>query len=135
MAVPKAVKIAVVVVLIWLPLLELVSALDLGFLASRGLVMTRPDLDEAQYADYLVTRHPVLGWPSPETFGKPPLDAIGARLSPAQPDTQARPCVSAFGDSFTFGAQVEAEAAYPKRLAERLGCRVNNFGVGGYGTR
>ena len=32
------------------------------------------------------------------------------------------------------GVEVAAEDSYPNLLARELGCRVNNFGVGGYGT-
>ncbi|MCC5863453.1 MAG: hypothetical protein JJT93_16260, partial [Gammaproteobacteria bacterium] len=42
--------------------------------------------------------------------------------------------MAAYGDSFTWGAEVDADQAYPAVLSTLLGCRVDNFGVGGYGT-
>lgn len=41
--------------------------------------------------------------------------------------------VLAIGDSTTFGWGVEAEAAFPAQLSERLGVEVENWGVSGYG--
>jgi len=43
-------------------------------------------------------------------------------------------CVTAFGDSFTHGDEVEHDQAWPALASERLGCEVVNHGVGGYGT-
>ena len=42
-------------------------------------------------------------------------------------------CGSAFGDSMTHGDEVTDDEAWLHRLSERLGCNVQNFGVGGYG--
>ena len=42
-------------------------------------------------------------------------------------------CGSAFGDSMTHGDEVKDDEAWLHRLSERLGCNVQNFGVGGYG--
>jgi len=42
-------------------------------------------------------------------------------------------CGSAFGDSMTHGDEVGDDEAWLHRLSERLGCNVQNFGVGGYG--
>jgi hypothetical protein len=76
----------------------------------------------------------VLGWSRTATGDRDEIDAVGSRIVPAFPDPSLPACVSAFGDSFTFGSDVAAEASYPNLLARELGCRVNNFGVGGYGT-
>ena len=61
------------------------------------------------------------------------LSAAGYRLSPAGAGL-ATPCISLYGDSFTFGAEVAPEAAWGNVVTERLGCRVDNYGVPGYGT-
>jgi lysophospholipase L1-like esterase len=42
--------------------------------------------------------------------------------------------VATFGDSFTYGQQATNEQAWGNRLAERLNCRVANYGVPGYGV-
>ena len=39
-----------------------------------------------------------------------------------------------YGDSYTYGAEVSDEDAWGNVLARQAGCRVGNFGVGGYGT-
>jgi hypothetical protein len=71
-----------------------------------------------------------------EVGWRPPpheLSAAGYRLSPAG-EGFATPCISLYGDSFTFGSEVAPEAAWGNVLTERLGCRVDNYGVPGYGT-
>lgn len=84
-------------------------------------------------ADYLQVRDPLLGWPSPRAFGTAPLDLSGARLLPAFPQP-GKACVSTYGDSFVFGDEVSGADAWSNQLALRLGCRVANYGVNGYGT-
>ena len=70
-----------------------------------------------------------VGWhPQPHE-----LSAAGYRLAPAG-EGLATPCMSLYGDSFTFGSEVAPEAAWGNVLTERLGCRVDNYGVPGYGT-
>jgi hypothetical protein len=101
-------------------------------LAKSGVIYLPPDA--AGYEHYLQVRDPVLGWPSPQEFGAGRYDAKGARVSPAFPDSSARPCVSVYGDSFAFSEEVDAAHAWPNLLAKMLHCRVDNFGVDGYGT-
>ena len=69
----------------------------------------------------------VLGW----TTLIEERDEIGARLNN---DVYESTCIDMFGDSFTFSAGVAKEFAWPKQLSTILGCKVNNFGVGGYGS-
>ena len=91
--------------------------------------------DTSDYAAYLAKRDPELGWVVPALRGATELDARGSRIVPSFPDPDASPaCGSAFGDSFTYGEEVTPDEAYPNQLARQLGCRVNNFGMGGYGT-
>ncbi len=90
--------------------------------------------DTANYQEYLTARDPVLGWPSPKEFGKGEFDITGSRIVPEFPETDHPACVALFGDSFTWGDEVSAEHAYGNVLAKGLGCRVANFGIGGYGT-
>lgn len=54
----------------------------------------------------------------------------GKRAGPAG---LVRPCASVFGDSFAHADEVSDREAWPFLLSERLGCEVENFGVGGYG--
>ena len=70
-----------------------------------------------------------VGWrPEPDE-----LSAAGYRLSPAGAGL-ATPCIALYGDSFTFGAEVSPALTWGNVLTERLGCRVDNYGVSGYGT-
>ncbi len=120
-----------VLVLLLLLLSEAVAYLGCRFLRRRG-IFYRPVV--ADYDEYMRLRDPVLGWPSKSRFGGEKFDASGARPSPAYPDPNAEPLVALYGDSFTWGDQVDHEHAWGNRLARELGGRVDNFGVGGYGS-
>ena len=97
-----------------------------------NLFYAPPKTTPEEYEHYLSVRDGVLGWPSPLTTIEN-LDSSGARVSPAFPAPGSE-CVSLYGDSFTFGSEVNDEQAWGNVLARELGCRVANFGVGGYGT-
>jgi len=86
------------------------------------------------YADYLEKRDPLLGWPYPFQLGGNFFDSSGARHLPAfdNPE-QFSNCLSLYGDSYVMGSDVTHEQTWANKLAEKLGCRVANFGVGGYG--
>lgn len=127
---PAKLKLAAVV--LFLCGLELVAFFGTKLL-SRYSLFYEP-ADPAGYAEYLRRRDPVLGWSRTTTGDRDEIDAAGSRIIPAFPDPSLPACVSVFGDSFTFGSDVAAEESYPNLLARELGCRVNNFGVGGYGT-
>ncbi|MGI9333507.1 MAG: SGNH/GDSL hydrolase family protein [Gammaproteobacteria bacterium] len=89
--------------------------------------------DEDVFNEYRRIRDPVLGWPSRESFGSGVYDLSGARPNPSFPNPGGE-CVSIYGDSFAYGADVGHEHAWSHVLSRSLGCRVANFGVGGYGT-
>jgi hypothetical protein len=120
------------VVLAVLLFIEVAAYMAAKVLLSVGLMAGKPDI--SGYAEYLEARDPVLGWPSPKAFGQGEFDASGSRIVPAFPDPDADTCVALFGDSFTWGDEVSAADAYGNVLAGKLGCRVANYGVGGYGT-
>ena len=107
------------------------------FLQKHGKMYTPPQTPEGNvelsYDTYLAQRDPMLGWPSPSEFGGARFDETGARRLPGMPDT-APSRVSLYGDSFTFGDEVDYEHAWGNLLAHKLGCRVANYGVGGYGS-
>ncbi len=76
---------------------------------------------------------PVLGWVFHEKTTVLPyaqFDADGARVDVL---AGAPGVVAAYGDSFTFGEDVENDETWPHYLAEALGVQVANFGVAGYG--
>ncbi len=61
------------------------------------------------------------------------IDALGLRAhAPVAPHDE-RPPLLALGDSFTFGDEVDDDDTWPARLERRLGRRVWNAGVFGYG--
>lgn len=122
---------AAAVLLVTLVALEITACVGVRLLTARGLFYVPPTT--ANLAEYMRTRDPVLGWPSPVS-PQGDLDASGSRLVPAFPDPSSPACVSLYGDSFTYGEDVDPEHAWGNVLARSLGCRVSNYGVGGYGT-
>ncbi|MFM8469213.1 MAG: hypothetical protein ACKODH_04480 [Limisphaerales bacterium] len=106
-------------------LLELVAWLGCQALTARGIFYRpRPDAD---FAGYHNRRHPVLGWPAGDRF-------IPRRAPESERRADQPALVSLYGESFTFGAEVNDDVAWGNILAARLDARVDNFGVGGYGT-
>ena len=115
-----------------LGIVELASFLATGFLVSQRIILEPPD--DRGYVEYLASRDPLLGWPAPQGMTERGFDSAGSRVTPRFPDPSVPSCVATFGDSFTWGEEVTAEHAYGNVLSDMLGCRVANYGVGGYGT-
>ncbi|MEM7017038.1 MAG: hypothetical protein AAF512_06810, partial [Pseudomonadota bacterium] len=112
-------------------LFELASFLvhEYVFLPRGSLLAYEPPqsiLLQGKYAEYLAKRDPILGWPEHRERHIP-------RPSPGSPTSETA-CISLYGDSFTFSAEVDDRAAWGNVVAKKLGCRVDNFGVSGYGT-
>lgn len=60
------------------------------------------------------------------------LDSNASRNTTTEFDKQT-PFVSLYGDSFTFGSEVNDDQTWQHYLEEAAGFKVQNFGVGGYG--
>ena len=117
---------------------ESVSYVSGNYLAAKGVFYVPQAIHHSgqfskAYQDYLVKRDRVLGWPSPQSFGNGDFAQDGSRVSPAVPGGN-EPCVSTYGDSFTWGAEVANKDAWPNILSTLLNCKVSNYGVEGYGT-
>ncbi|MBI4515129.1 MAG: hypothetical protein HY699_04845 [Deltaproteobacteria bacterium] len=100
---------------------------------ARSLFYWPPVIGAERYAEYLTVRDPRLGWPAPRDLGGQRYDAAGSRPIPAFPHV-GEECVSLYGNSFTYSPDVDDAHAWSNVLSQQLGCRVANFGVGGYGT-
>jgi hypothetical protein len=74
-----------------------------------------------------------LGWPSPIAATSGTGDASGAKINADFPEPD-KSCMSAYGDSFVWGDEVPPADGWIEQLSRRLGCRVSNYGVSGYGT-
>lgn len=85
------------------------------------------------FEHYLARRDPLLGWPFPASFGGPVLDRSGARRLPSFPEP-GKACVSVYGDSFSFGDEVDDATVWTNQLSLALRCRVANYGTNGYGA-
>lgn len=111
---------------------EFASWLLSDVLTRRNLLYRPPR--QTELADYLDNRDPDLGWPGRKMLGQDGRDATGARLTPAFPDSTQTACVSIYGDSFAWAEEVDAEHAWSNVLSRRVGCRVANYGVVGFGS-
>ena len=105
---------------------EGLSYVVLQAFSDSGIVYDRKTIDRS-YQDYLELRHPTLGWLPSER------DSFGARPDPSLPPDSSV-CLEAYGDSFTWGDEVDHAQAWGSLLSARLGCRILNFGVNGFGT-
>lgn len=65
-------------------------------------------------------------------MGTTAYDQWGARPD-ATFSSMDRTCISTYGDSFTYGEEVDNRAAWAHFLSQDLSCRVANYGVSGYG--
>lgn len=93
---------------------------------------------------YLTTFDKTLGWePKPNTKGiaknrlgkewQWSFDEFGVRRN-SKFKTSLSPYIATFGDSFTFGAEVNDDNTWEYYLSILLQRYVANYGVGGYGT-
>ncbi len=89
----------------------------------------------------LAVYDPLLGWGMRPNFtsemsGPGAVNTIeyGLRRTTSGAEPLEPASILAVGDSFTAGSEVEDQESWPALLEERLGKRVLNAGVGGYGT-
>ncbi len=124
-------------ILILLGVLEGLSAIFLKFVvASRAhFLVWNPDIDGARKAWTAAAENwdDELGWPSPRDAVAPPRDRTGAKYNPDFSQSE-HPCASAYGDSFVWGNDIPLADGWIEQLSRKLGCRVANYGVPGYGT-
>lgn len=122
----------VIIVLLVISSVEIASFLTIKFLQPIG-IFYKPSINN-YYEDYLLKRDNLLGWPSPDEFGNGvEYDLKGSRIVPSFSD-EYQSCVSLYGDSFTWSAEVDNEHAWGNVLSKLVSCRVANYGVGGYGS-
>ncbi|MDH3234475.1 MAG: hypothetical protein OEQ29_13230, partial [Alphaproteobacteria bacterium] len=92
-----------------------------------------PKIERSAFERYVRRRDGLLGWPAPSAFGGEGFDVSGSRPIPAFPKIGSE-CISLYGNSFTYGAEVTDAEAWSNVLSKKIGCRVANYGVIGYGT-
>lgn len=127
----KNLLLNVLLLLFSLLLVEVSSFVSGIYLKKKGVFYNVPQIDN--YKEYLEDRDPVLGWPSKSQLVER-YDAEGSRPTPAFPDPTTPACASVYGDSFTWGDNVDDHETIPNYMSNILNCRVSNFGVAGYGT-
>ena len=126
---------AALIVLVVLGTLEAAALVYTTYLARRyGIIFYLPSTITEDYASYAARVHPVLGWPSPQGL-REQQDRLAANPAASEPRPAAGAIsLSVYGDSFAAGYGVEPKYAWSNVLGERLGCRIANYGVPGYGT-
>lgn len=115
--------------MVGLVLMELVAFCAVEFVLlprAPALFFHEPRVIESELQHYLDVHDPLLGWPAR-------AEKVVSRAIPAYPE-EGGECISLYGDSFTYGDDVDDTEAWSNRLSVLLGCRVANYGVGGYGT-
>ena len=129
-----------VLLLFCLLLFEFGSFVGVNVLTRRGWMAYIPRFTDEQKEVYLRERDPALGWAftSPTRWGRA-TDAEGIIRAPIHrpdpaPTSEGAPCVSAYGDSFVYGTDVQDTGSFPHHLGVLLGCPVRNYGVPGYGS-
>jgi len=123
-------------ILILLAVIESFSALFLKFVlgSTAHFLVWNPDIDASKlWAAAGGNWDDELGWPSPSDAIAPPRERTGAKYNPDFPQSEY-PCASAYGDSFIWGSDIPLADGWIEQLSRKLGCRVANYGVGGYGT-
>ena len=112
-----------------LALMELVAFCAVEFVLlprAPAFFFHQPRVIESELQQYLEVHDPLLGWPAR-------AEKVVSRPIPAYPE-EGGECISLYGDSFTYGDDVDDAEAWSNLLSVQLGCRVANYGVGGYGT-
>jgi len=125
----------IIIFLIVVVMVEVAAFFYTTYLAKRyGILFYLPQITE-DYTTYAARLNPRLGWPSLQALAIEREDRLGTG-SQANPDagSYGEFPISAYGDSFTAGFGVKPEQAWSSLLGARLGCRLANYGVPGYGT-
>src|SRR5215469_15256294 len=133
---PRRTLIWLIAFILLLGVMDGLSAVFLKFvLASTAhFLIWNPDLDAAKvWAAASGNWDDELGWPSPRDAVAPPRDRTGAKYIPDFAQSEP-PCGSAYGPSFVWGNEIPLTEGWVEQLSRRLGCRVANYGVSGYGT-
>jgi hypothetical protein len=104
-----------ILVAVLLGFIELTALLTGKYLERKGVFyLEQRGFDD--YDRYLKERDPVLGWPIKSDYAN--LDKSGARIIPSYPDPDRfESCISTYGDSFTFGSDVDDEHAWTNILS------------------
>ena len=135
----KRVKIIgnVLIISIILATVELSSyvALRFGLLPKLPALfyITPPAMNEPLYNLHKQYQHPVVNWATEVPDEKRYSVEIESRPNLIFPNEDSA-CVSIYGDSFTFGDEVNDDEAWGNVLSGLLDCKVANYGQGGYGT-
>lgn len=104
---------------------RVLTALDAAGLRAFATEHGDPTLGWTRHGPARVEDRDCLGNPIVYTF-----DAAGGRSYAGFDSAHAH--VIAVGDSYTAGAEATDDAAYPARLAARIGADVANYGIGAY---
>jgi hypothetical protein len=132
----RSVLLWLIAILILVGIMEGLSAIFLKFVlaSSAHFLVWNPNIDASKvWTAAGGNWDDELGWPSPRDAVAPPRDLTGAKYNPDFSQSEY-PCASAYGDSFVWGEDIPLADGWIEQLSRKLGCRVANYGVSGYGT-
>jgi hypothetical protein len=132
----RRVLFGLISILILLGVMEGLSAIFLKFVlaSSAHFLVWNPNIDaHMAWTAAGGNWDDELGWPSPRDAVTPPRDQTGAKYNPDFSPSEY-PCASAYGPSFVWGDDIPLADGWVEQLSRKLGCRVANYGVSGYGT-
>ncbi|MDP6674396.1 MAG: hypothetical protein QGH93_06040 [Gammaproteobacteria bacterium] len=114
--------------------IEFFAAFKTG-LIHEGVFSGVHNISKSEFENYLNERDEDLGWPTKSAIVAN-YSGNGYRKNPAleQFSSDTPPCLTVYGDSLAFGSEVPDGQAWPAQLTQKLGCRVLNYGVPGYGA-
>ena len=84
-------------------------------------------LTEKNYNQFILERDKILGWP------KRNADFSTKGFIPRSKASFNDYCISIYGDSFAYSADVDEQYSWSEITERNLNCNVSNFAVGGYG--
>lgn len=122
------------IILILLIAIEICSFIAIRYVIvplDSSLIYQPPEIEPSFYKVYSEYQHPVLGWAT-ETPERRFSARHESRPNSLFPNT-SKSCVSIYGDSFTFGDEVDDDEAWGNVLSGLINCKVANFGTNGYG--
>ena len=114
---------------------EVAAAISLQLVSNSAarFLIWQPDLQQIEQKWVAGQWDDELGWPLPSEATTLLRDASGAKFNPDFSAAETA-CVSAYGDSFVWGNDIPPRDGWVEQLARKLGCRISNYGVSGYGV-
>ena len=97
-------------------------------------VLEHQNISKKEFDKYLKLRDENVGWPSKLAHGQLFNDSGYRRTPEGLKYKNKKACIAVFGDSFGYGLEVTDDQAWTNVLSQKVGCKIENYSVPGYGT-